>query len=482
MADHNVFLGLDLGTSGVRVLAIDSEGAIVAEATETYPLLTPQPGWTEQQPSDWKRASLGALRRVATALGDRKPASLSFSGQMHGMVPLDARNEVIRPALLWNDQRTGAAVQAIERAVPRPDLIARTGNRAATGFQLPKVLWMREFEPQAHARLAKVLLPKDYLAWVLTGEYAAEPSDASGTGCFNLAAKTWDADILAAVGVPSSLFPDVVASTACVGRLTAEMAGLSGLPQGLPVYAGAGDNAAAATGLGISNRFPNQGSLSLGTSGVIFMPLTEPTPEPEGRVHLFCHADGNYHLLGVTLSAAGSLQWFRDTLAPDRSFDELIEEASQSDPGANGVTFKPYLAGERTPHMDPDLRGSFTGLSLASTRSDLVRAVMEGVAFSLRDTVDLMRPLCSIDVLLATGGGSKSPLWAQIVSDVLELPLVRPSSNQGAAYGAALLGMIGAGAVASVYDVLGTDGGRGFRHAPGEASVYGPPLARYRAV
>ena len=474
-----VFLGLDLGTSGVRVVAVAPSGEIIAETTGTYPLLTPQPGWTEQRPSDWLAASHTALREIVEALDGQPVGGLSFSGQMHGMVPLNAEGNVIRPAPLWNDQRTGTAVETIEQAVPRAELIRRTGNRAATGFQLPKVIWLREHEPEAYARLAKVLLPKDYLAYALTGIFAAEPSDGSGTGCLNLASKTWDTEIIAALNLSPNLFPDVIPSTGTVGPLSADAAVATGLLEGLPVIAGAGDNAAAATGLGLSNRHPNRGSASLGTSGVLFMPLAEPTPDPEGRVHLFCHADGNYHLLGVTLSAAGSLQWVRDTLFPDTPFDNLMDRASTSPPGSNGATFRPYLAGERTPYMDPDLRASWTGLSLANTSADLIRSVLEGVAFSLRDALDVMESLTDIHELLATGGGARSDLWLGIVGDVLQVPLVRPARNQGAAYGAALLAMQGTGAIDSIYDVLNTE--TEVRLTPGNATIYADALTRFRA-
>lgn len=481
MSDRAVFLGLDLGTSGVRVVAVERSGSLVAESGAGYPLLTPQPGWTEQDANQWWAACVSALRDITSKLGaGHRPEGLSFSGQMHGMVPLDAAGSPLRPALLWNDQRTGDQVEAIERAIPRDELIRRTGNRAATGFQLPKVLWLRDREPDLFSKMAKALLPKDFIAFKLTGNMAAEPSDGSGTGCFHLAKKDWDEEILMALGLSRGLFPEVVASTAVVGGVSAEVARETGLPAGLPVVAGAGDNAAAATGLGISNRFPARGSVSLGTSGVIFMPLADPTPEPEGRVHLFCHADGNYHLLGVTLSAAGSLQWFRDTVSPASEFDALIDEAAESEPGARGAVFRPYLAGERTPHMDPSLRASWSGLSLASTRADLIRSVLEGVCFSLRDAYDLMTPLTRIDALVTTGGGARSDLWLQMVSDVLQVPLLRPPSNQGAAFGAALLAMIGTGAVESVYDVLDVDEGGEVHLRPGDSSVYVEPLRRYR--
>lgn len=476
---ERVVLGLDLGTSGVRVLAVTPDGKVLAETNQSHPLLTPKPGWTEQRPQDWLDASFKALQEMVAQLQDLEIVALGLSGQMHGMVPLDAQGKIVRPAILWNDQRTGPAVQEIETRVPRAELIQRTGNPAITGFQLPKLVWLRASEPEAFARTRHVLLPKDYLAYVLTGEMIAEPSDASGTNCFNLEQKRWDEAILHALELPVSLFPTVVASHAVVGRVLPDMARLAGLPEGLPVVAGAGDNAAAATGLGLSSAKPEQGSVSLGTSGVIFAPLTSPIPDPEGRVHLFCHADGGYHLLGVTLAAAGSLQWYRDTLAPNTSFEALMTLAGDSSPGANGVTFKPYLAGERTPHMNPDLRGSWTGLSLATSQADLVRSVIEGVSFSLRDALDVVKPLATLSSALATGGGTKSDLWLQMLSDVLELPLSRPSQNQGAAYGAALLAMQGAGLITSPLDVVNDESSAAFTPQP---ERYQEALARYQSV
>jgi len=472
-------LGLDLGTTGVRVVAVDAQGALLAEVTHSYPLYTPQPGWTEQHPEDWAAASLAALREIALGLEGHEIIAIGLSGQMHGMVALDASGQPIRPAILWNDQRTGLAVAEIEAAIPRRELLSRTGNPAITGFHLPKLLWLRQAEPEAYARTRHSLLPKDYLGYVLTGIMAAEPTDASGTNCFNLTRKAWDKDVLRAVGVDPALFPEIIPSHGVTGLLTAEAAAATGLPEGLPVVAGAGDNAAAATGLGLSSRQLAIGSVSLGTSGVIFAPLQQPTPDPEGRVHLFCHADGGYHLLGVTLAAAGSLQWYRDTLAPGQSFDELLGLAAQSPPGANGVTFKPYLAGERTPHLDPKLRGSFSGLSLATTQADLVRAVIEGVAFSLRDALDVISSLTTLSRALATGGGAKSDLWLQIVADVLELPLSRPAQNQGAAYGAALLALQGAGVVSEATMVANQATVATFRP---QQSGYREPLQRYRTA
>lgn len=475
-----VALGLDLGTSGVRVLATDTEGNLLDEVTRSYPLHTPKPGWTEQDPADWQRETLAALKELAGRLESHDIIALGLSGQMHGMVPLDAHGEVVRNAILWNDQRTGDAVKEINERIPSETMIARTGNPAITGFHVCKLIWMRQAEPENFSRMAHSLLPKDYLGYLLTGEMRSEPADNSGTNCFNLEHKKWDEDILAGLELPPSLFPEVIASHEITGKLTKEISTQTGLPEGLPVIAGAGDNAAAATGLGLSSRRPELGSVSLGTSGVIFAPLKEAKPDPQGRVHLFCHADGGYNLLGVTLSAAGSFQWYRDTFAPDKSFDDLVDLAAQSSPGCNGVTFKPYLSGERTPHLNPDLRGSFTGLSLASSQADIVRSVLEGVAFSLRDALDIIEPLAKLERGLATGGGAKSDVWLQMVSDVLELPLERPEQNQGAAYGAALLALQGVGVVEDATKVAEQTTGETV--TPGDAQVYAEALETYRYV
>ncbi|MEH2107003.1 xylulokinase [Nostoc sp.] len=440
----DIVVGLDLGTGGVRAIAVNLQGQIIAQSTRSYPLLTPQPGWTEQNSSDWVEASLDALFDVSQQLNGHRPIALGLSGQMHGMVPLDAEGKAIRPAILWNDQRTGKAVVEIEAAIPCQELIQRTGNPAITGFQLPKLLWLRTEEPQAYTRLWQILLPKDYLGYVLTGEAVTEPSDASGVGCLNLANRQWDTDILHALDINPALFPPVIDSTAIAGRLKPEIATRVGLPVGLPVVAGGGDNAAAAIGLGISSSNLKRGSLSIGTSGVIFAPCDRPIPDPEGRVHLFCHVDGGYHLLGVTLAAGGSLRWYRDTFAPHISYTDLMDMAERSQPGARGVLFLPHLAGERSPHLDPDTRGAFVNLSLAHTQADITRAVLEGVAFSLREALEVISAIAPIDQLLATGGGARH-IWLQILADVLQTELIAPKAEEGAAYGAAILAMVGIG-------------------------------------
>ncbi|OUL18644.1 xylulokinase [Nostoc sp. RF31YmG] len=478
----DVVVGLDLGTGGVRAIAVDLQGQIIAQTTRSYPLLTPHPGWTEQNSADWVEASLDALSDVAHQLDGHQAIALGLSGQMHGMVPLDAEGKAIRPAILWNDQRTGKAVEAIEAAIPRQELIQRTGNPAITGFQLPKLVWLRTEEPDAYAQLWQILLPKDYLGYVLTGESFTEPSDASGIGCLNLATRQWDTDILDTLNINPAFFPPVVESTAIAGRLKSEIATRVGLPAGLPVIAGGGDNAAAAIGLGLSSSNLNRGSLSIGTSGVIFAPCDRPIPDPQGRVHLFCHVDGGYHLLGVTLAAGGSLRWYRDTFAPQISYTELMDIAERSLPGARGVLFLPHLAGERSPHLDPDTRGAFVNLSLAHTQADITRAVLEGVAFSLREALEVISGIAPVHQLLATGGGARSKIWLQILADILQTELIAPKAEEGAAYGAAILAMVGVGAypnLEAAFKILAQDSSV---VQPQANSVYEAGFERYKLL
>lgn len=443
---HDLVLGIDLGTSGVGVVAQTVDGQVAARADHPLELHTPRAGWTEQHPDDWRTAAEGALREVATAVGGDRVAAIALAGQMHGMAARDAKGQAVHAALLWNDQRTAEEVAEIEARIGRERLVARTGNIAVTGFQLPKVLWLRRHQPEAFARTRLVMLPKDDLGLHLTGEAVAEPCDASGTSAYHLASGSWDEEILAALDLDPGLWPRLVRSDAVVGGLRPALADQLGLPADTPVIAGAGDNAAAATGLALGSAHAEVGSVSLGTSGVLQLPLAEPTPDPLGRVHLFAHADGAFLLMGVTLAAAGSLRWYRDTFAPTRSFAELVDEAATAPVGANGVTFKPYLAGERTPHMRADLRGSFHGLSLATRHADVVRAVLEGVACSQRESLDVMTPLARPERLLATGGGAVSDVWLGILADTLGLPLGRPVDPSGAplevgaAEGAAWLG------------------------------------------
>ena len=411
-------VGLDVGTTGVKAIAISPAGEVLARAEHGYPLSTPQAGWAEQDPADWWRASEAALAELDWKQGD----PLGFSGQMHGLVTLDAADEILRPAILWNDQRTAAECVEIEERVGLERLIELTGNRALTGFTAPKLLWLRRHEPDVYARIAHVLLPKDYVRFRLTGERAIDAADASGTLLFDVAHRRWSDEVLAALELPRKWLPEVFESTA---------------------IAGAGDQAAAALGVGVDR--PGPVSVVLGTSGVVFAVLPGYRADPEARVHVFCHAvPETWHAMGVMLSAAGSLRWLRDILGGE--FAELVAEGERWQPGAEGLLFAPYLAGERTPHADPDARGAFTGLELRHDRGALVRAVLEGVAFGLRDSLELLRELgVEPTVGRVSGGGARSGFWLKIVASVLGIPLETTAAEEGSAFGAALLGGIAAG-------------------------------------
>ncbi len=433
MTDEACLVGLDVGTSAVKGVAIDEKGTVLALAEAAYPLSTPHPGWSEQDPEDWWAAServLGELREVAGA-----PAGIGLSGQMHGLVALDGENRILRPAILWNDQRTAAECEEIERTIGLERLIALTGNRALTGFTAPKLLWLRTHEPEVYGRIARIALPKDYVRLRLCATHAIDVADASGTLLLDVAGRQWSDEVLDALELEPAWLPKVMESPTVSGH-TAE---------GIPVAAGAGDQAAGALGVGVDR--PGPLSVVLGTSGVVFAALDAFAADAEARVHAFCHAvPGAWHAMGVMLSAAGSLRWLRDTVATGVAFDALVAEAAAWAPGTEGLLFAPYLAGERTPHADPDARGAFTGLSVRHDRGALVRAVLEGVAFGLRDSLDLITELGGrAELGRVSGGGTRSEEWLRIVASVLELPLERVAVDEGAAFGAAILGGVAAG-------------------------------------
>jgi xylulokinase len=441
-----VLIGIDVGTSGTRALAVTTEGELVAEATRPHELLTPRPGWTEQHPSEWWEACKGVLAEAAAAGGEI--VGLGVTGQMHGSVFLDASGEVIRPALLWNDQRTADECDEITSRVGEARLLELAGNPALTGFQAPKVLWLARHEPDAYARVQSVLLPKDYVRFELTGERATDASDASGTLLLDVRERDWSDEILDALEIPRSWLPRVYEGPEATATVRDDVADELGLPRGLPVAAGGGDNAAAAVGVGVVRE--GSVSTSIGTSGVLFAHRDAFTPDPSGRVHAFCHAvPGAWHLMAVTLSAGGSLSWWRDRW--DVSFDELIDEASSVEPGAEGLLFLPYLTGERSPHLDPHARGGFVGLTLRHERAHMTRAVMEGVAFSMRDGLEIMRGLGTPDEdMRAVGGGARSPLWLRLQAEVYGRAIRRTEVDEGPAYGAALLGGVAAGVFSDV--------------------------------
>ena len=459
----SVFLGIDIGTSGTKTLAIDERGKILAEATETYPCYHPQPLWSEQDPDDWWRATVATVR--ATVKKARLKAAdvkaIGLSGQMHGSVFLDARNRVIRRALLWNDQRTAAECAEIEnRAGGRRKLIKLVANPALTGFTAPKILWLRNHEPRHFEALRKVLLPKDEIRRRLTGEFATEVSDASGMLLLDVAKRNWSKPLLAKLELDPDLLARCYESEEVTGQLTRDAAAELGLSTECLVVGGAGDCAAGAVGNGIVN----QGALStsIGTSGVMFVHSDELKFDPEGRIHTFCHAvRGKWHMMGVTLSAGGSLQWFRNQLcqaemaqaakAKREPYEILGAEAEAAPAGSAGLFFLPYLSGERTPHADPNARGCFIGLTLAHTRGHLVRSIMEGVTYSLRDCLQIIRELeIPVKQIRASGGGSRSPLWRQIQADVFGQKVVSLNAEEGPGYGVALLAAVGAGAFKDV--------------------------------
>ncbi len=457
--ERGLCIGLDIGTSGVKGLLLAERGRIVASATEDYPLLTPRPGWTEQDPEAWWQAACRVLRQLVQTAPGRIEA-LGLTGQMHGSVFLDHDGQVIRPAILWNDQRTVDACALIEHRVGPARLRAIAGNPALTGFQAPKVLWLRDQEPAAYARVRHLLLPKDFIRYRLTGDFATDASDAAGTLLLDLGRRDWSSEILAALEIPRAWLPRVHEGPEVTGRISEAGGRASGLPPGLPVVAGGGDNAAAAVGAGVVES--GTGFVSLGTSGVVFVPSRDLQIDPNGALHAFCHAvPGQYHLMGVMLSAGGSLRWYRDVLAKAEAaaaraagadpYDAMLARAAEVPPGAEGLFFLPYLAGERTPHMDPAARGAWIGLSLAHDERHLLRALLEGVAFGLADGLNLMRRLgVSPDRLYALGGGARSPLWRGILAATLDVPLQRLEVEEGPAMGAALLAAVGAGVHADV--------------------------------
>jgi xylulokinase len=459
----NAYLGIDIGTSGTKTLAINEKGKILAEATSSYPSYQPKPLWSEQDPEDWWQATVKTVRAVVKA-AKLKPAdvkAIGLSGQMHGSVFLDKRGNVIRRALLWNDQRTAAECVEIEkRAGGRRELIRMVANPALTGFTAPKILWLRNNEPKNFAKTAHVLLPKDDVRRRLTGEFATEVSDASGMLLLDVVKRTWSTELLSKLELDQSLFARCYESEEVTGKLTKETAKLLGLTTDCVVVGGAGDCAAGAVGNGIVER--GLLSTSIGTSGVMFVHSDKPEVDPQGRLHTFCHAvRGAWHMMGVNLSSGGSLQWFGEQLcqaeitAAKKSkadpYEKLSSEAEKVAAGSQGLFFLPYLSGERTPHADPDARGCFVGLTLSHTRGHLVRGVMEGVTYSLRDSLAIIQELgVPVKQIRVSGGGSKSPLWRQMQADVFGHKVCTINAEQGPGYGVALLAAVGAGTFKNV--------------------------------
>ncbi|HEX2153820.1 MAG TPA: xylulokinase [Acidimicrobiia bacterium] len=446
-------VGIDVSTSATKALLIDRHGQVVGAGSSSYDYQTPRPMWVEQDPELWWTAAVAALRRVLVDTGIRPVDvdAVGLTGQMHGAVLLDESGEVLRPAILWNDQRTEQECDEIRRRVGLDRLIRITGNDALTGFTAPKLLWVARHEPETWARVRHVVLPKDYLRLRLTGDYALDVADGSGTGLFELAARNWSPEVLAALDIDPALLPPTHEGSVVTGSISQAASEATGLRAGTPVVAGGGDQSANAVGVGAVQ--PEVVALSLGTSGVVFATTDGPAIEAQGRVHAFCHAvPERWHMMGVMLSAAGSLRWLQSVLAPRSSFEELVAGAAEVPAGSDGLFFLPYLTGERTPHPDPRARGAFVGLTVRHGLRHLTRAVLEGVAFGLKDGLDLMTGagLGQPAHIRASGGGIRSKLWRQILADVLGAEIATVATEEGAAYGAGLLAAVGAGWFASV--------------------------------
>jgi xylulokinase len=441
----DAYLGVDAGTTAIKVLAVDTGGKIIGEGDAPMPISVPHPGWSEQNPADWWDGVIAAVRQAMGSISDAVDIrAIGLSGQMHSLVALDSQNEVIRPSILWNDTRTSDQCREIEQLLGRDGLRDLVGNPALEGFTAPKLLWMRDHEPENYARIAIALLPKDYIRLKLTGVKAMDPSDAAGTLMFDIAAVRWSSDALAKMEIPEAWLPKIVPSHEVSGALAADAAETLGLPAGIPVAGGAADNAAAAIGSAVTT--PGTAMISIGTGGTVVAPIPNPAVDPELRLHTFNHAEpDSWYLMGVVLAAGSALAWWRDQVGVEQSFNDLVAEAAETLPGADGLTFLPYLTGNRTPYADASARGAFVGLHARHARAHMTRAVMEGVTFSLYDSYRLILEQSQApSELIGTSGGMRSAFWQQMVADVFGVPLT-PVESSGSPYGAAILAACAAG-------------------------------------
>jgi xylulokinase len=445
---ESLFLGIDVSTTGSKALLVNEKGVVVGSAANEHPISTPRPLWSEQDPRDWWIASAKSIHEALTQAGvtGESVKAVGLTGQMHGLVMMDEKGEVLRPAILWNDQRTAEECEEITRKVGFDKLLSICGNKALTGFTAPKILWVRNHEPEVYKKTAHILLPKDYVRYQLTGDYAVDHADGSGMILYDLKKRTWSTELLNILSIPESWLPKTYEGTEVTGVVNARAAELTGLKAGTPVVGGGGDQAAQAVGVGAVT--PGIVALTLGTSGVVFASTPSPLIQPEGLLHAFCHSvPGTWHFMGVMLSAAGSLRWYRDTFAPGMGYDELLAPAADVPAGSEGLLFLPYLTGERTPYPDPLARGAFVGLTVRHTKAHITRSVIEGVSFGLRDSMELIKKagLGDIKQVRVSGGGARSALWRQMLSDVMDTELVTVNTTEGAAFGAALLAGVGAG-------------------------------------
>ncbi|GHU96353.1 xylulokinase [Clostridia bacterium] len=441
------FLGIDIGTSGTKAILTGEDGAVIRSAVAEYPLSTPKNGWAEQHPDLWRNAVVKTVREV---VGFEDVAAVGLTGQMHGLVMLDKDDKVIRPAILWCDQRTAAECAEITEKVGAARLIELTANPALTGFTAPKILWVRKHEPENYSKCVKIMLPKDYIRYELTGDHASDVSDASGTGLLNVAERNWSDEVLEKLSIDRVLLGKLYESCEVTGHISERAAALTGLKAGTPVVAGAGDNAAAAIGTGVDRD--GRAFVTVGTSGVLFAHTSKMRLDPKGRVHTFCAAvPGEWHIMGVTLAAGLSLQWLRNNFLEGTGYKELDRLAGEIPIGSNRLLYLPYLNGERTPHLDPDCRGAFVGLSSSHGKADVVRSVMEGVSFSLKDCQDVIVEMgADLGDVTACGGGGSSPFWRKMLADVFGCNVNTVQSSDGPALGAAMLAAVGAGTFKSV--------------------------------
>jgi len=470
-----MWLGIDIGTGSSRALLVDERGAVRGGQTAAHEdILMQQPMWAEQRPANWWDAAVAAIRAVLAETGTKgsQVKGIGLSGQMHGLVILDDANEVIRPSLIWCDQRSQPQVDAINAKLGRENVLRYIANPVLTGFTLPKLLWVRDHEPRNFERVRKMLLPKDYIRYRLTGEFATEVSDASGMAVFDVVNRRWSYEMMDGLGLDRAILPRCYESSDVTGTITAEAAALTGLAAGTPVVGGGGDQAASAVGNGIVEA--GTVSCTLGTSGVVFAHMEHVAYDPAGRVHTFCHAvRDKWHVMGVTQGAGLSLQWFRNRLTPGVAYDALMAEAAQSPAGSQGLFWLPYLMGERTPHLDATARGGWIGLTARHQRADLVRAIIEGVCYSQRDCLEIIEALgVPVNSVRASGGGAQSRFWRGVLASVLNKRVVTLESQEGSAYGAALLALAGTGAYGSVPEVCRAAIRETESVAPAEAAAF----------
>ncbi len=444
------FIGIDIGTTSVKIIAIDEDGIIVKSVNKEYPLSFPKPLWSEQNPEDWWTQSINGLKELLADLDKNQIKAIGFSGQMHGLVTLDENDNVVRPAILWNDQRTEKECDYLNNEIGQSQISHWTGNLALTGFTAPKILWLKENEPENFAKTKKVMLPKDYVAYKISGVFATDMSDASGTLYLDVKNRKWSPEMLQLLGLDESQLPNLYESYEVIGKIKPDVAVELGLSKNVSIIIGGGDQAVAAVGGGVVE--PGSCSLSLGTSGVVFTSNEEFFVDENNSLHSFCHANGKYHLMGVTLAAAASLKWWVEEVQKSDDFNGLLDEAKYAEVDDN-LFYLPYLMGERTPHNDPNCRGTFIGLNITHERKHMTRAVLEGVSFSLRDTFEIMREMgVEIINISISGGGAKSKLWCEILADVLNVTVNKLNSNEGPAYGAAILAAVGFGKFDTVED------------------------------